>query len=54
MDAQSPLALLLVGQPTLARQLRMGVFAAYVTVRIMSPSFLKLDAMEEIEGGSAT
>ena len=28
MDAQSPLALLLVGQPTLARQLRMGVFAA--------------------------
>jgi type II secretory pathway predicted ATPase ExeA len=27
-DAQSPLALLLVGQPTLARQLRMGVFAA--------------------------
>jgi type II secretory pathway predicted ATPase ExeA len=28
MDAQSPLALLLVGQPTLPRQLRMGVFAA--------------------------
>ncbi len=28
MDVQSPLALLLVGQPTLARQLRMGVFAA--------------------------
>jgi len=28
MDAQSPLALLLVGQPTLARQLRLGVFAA--------------------------
>jgi type II secretory pathway predicted ATPase ExeA len=28
MDADSPLALLLVGQPTLARQLRMGVFAA--------------------------
>jgi type II secretory pathway predicted ATPase ExeA len=28
MDAESPLALLLVGQPTLARQLRMGVFAA--------------------------
>jgi type II secretory pathway predicted ATPase ExeA len=27
MDAQSPLALLLVGQPTLARQLRLGVFA---------------------------
>ena len=28
MDAESPLALLLIGQPTLARQLRMGVFAA--------------------------
>jgi type II secretory pathway predicted ATPase ExeA len=28
MDSQSPLALLLVGQPTLARQLRLGVFAA--------------------------
>src|ERR671937_2120049 len=28
MDSQSPFALLLVGQPTLARQLRMGVFAA--------------------------
>ena len=28
MDPQSPLALLLVGQPTLARQLRLGVFAA--------------------------
>ncbi len=28
MDAQSLLALLLVGQPTLARQLRMGVYAA--------------------------
>jgi type II secretory pathway predicted ATPase ExeA len=28
MDSQSPFALLLVGQPTLARQLRLGVFAA--------------------------
>ncbi|MCA1844905.1 MAG: ExeA family protein [Pseudonocardiaceae bacterium] len=28
MDSASPFALLLVGQPTLARQLRMGVFAA--------------------------
>jgi len=28
MDSQSHLALVLVGQPTLARQLRMGVFAA--------------------------
>ena len=28
MDSQSPFALLLIGQPTLARQLRLGVFAA--------------------------
>jgi len=35
MDAESPLVLLLLGQPTLARQLRMGVFAAYVAARIM-------------------
>ena len=28
MDSKSPLAMVLVGQPTLARQLRMGVFAA--------------------------
>ena len=28
MDSRSPFALLLVGQPTLARQLRMGIFAA--------------------------
>ena len=28
MDSQSPFALLLVGQPALARQLRLGVFAA--------------------------
>ncbi len=28
MDSPSPFALLLVGQPTLTRQLRMGVFAA--------------------------
>jgi len=28
MDSQSPFGLLLVGQPTLARQLRLGVFAA--------------------------
>jgi type II secretory pathway predicted ATPase ExeA len=28
MDSKSPLAMLLIGQPTLARQLRMGVFAA--------------------------
>src|ERR671937_1806702 len=28
MDSQSPFALVLVGQPTLARQLRLGVFEA--------------------------
>lgn len=28
MDSQSPCALVLVGQPTLARQLRLGMFAA--------------------------
>jgi type II secretory pathway predicted ATPase ExeA len=28
MDALNPFALLLVGQPTLARQLRLGIFAA--------------------------
>jgi len=54
MDAQSPLALLLVGQPTLARQLRMGVYAAYVAARIMSPCLVDLDGAEEIEGRSAT
>ncbi len=32
MDSQSPFALLLVGQPTLARQLRLGVFAASTSV----------------------
>jgi type II secretory pathway predicted ATPase ExeA len=35
MDSRTPFAMLLVGQPTLARQLRMGVFAAYVAVVIM-------------------
>ena len=28
MDSRSPFALILLGQPTLARQLRLGVFAA--------------------------
>ncbi len=54
MDSQSPFALLLVGQPTLARQLRLGVFAAYVTARIMSRCLVDPDGGEEIEGGSAT
>jgi type II secretory pathway predicted ATPase ExeA len=35
MDSATSCSLLLVGQPTLARQLRMGVFAAYVAPRIM-------------------
>jgi type II secretory pathway predicted ATPase ExeA len=35
MDSATSCSLLLVGQPTLARQLRMGVFAAYVALRIM-------------------
>ena len=48
MDSQSPFALLLVGQPTLARQLRLGVFAAYVAPRIMSRSFQEPDP----EGGA--
>ncbi len=39
MDSQSPFALLLGGQPTLARQLRLGVFAAYVARPIMSRGF---------------
>jgi hypothetical protein len=36
MDSQSPFALLLVGQPMFARQLRLGGFAAYVARPIMS------------------
>jgi hypothetical protein len=37
MDSATSCSVLLVGQPTLARQLRMGVFAAYVALRIMWP-----------------
>ena len=47
MDSATPCAVLLVGQPTLARQLRMGIFAAYVAPRIMWRSFLEPDP----EGG---
>ena len=36
MDSASAFAGILVGQPTLNRQLRMGTFAAYVTRRTMS------------------
>ena len=35
MDSATPRAVLLVGQPTLARQLRMAIFAAYVARPIM-------------------
>ena len=50
MDSQSPFALLLVGQPTLARQLRLGVFAAYVSAPIMSPCLEEADGREENRG----
>jgi type II secretory pathway predicted ATPase ExeA len=51
MDSAASCSVLLVGQPTLARQLRMGIFAAYVTVRIMSLRLLEPDGTEEIECG---
>jgi len=37
MDSRSPFAGILLGQPSLARQLRLGVFAAYVARPIMLP-----------------
>ncbi len=36
MDAASPFALVLLGQPMLSRQLRLGVFAAYAARLVMS------------------
>ena len=36
MDSASAFAGILVGQPTLSRQLRMGTFAAYVARKTMS------------------
>jgi type II secretory pathway predicted ATPase ExeA len=36
MDSASPFAGILVGQPTLSHQLRMGTFAAYVAPTAMS------------------
>ena len=44
MDSATSCSVVLVGQPTLARQLRMGVFAAYVARRIMSQSCWSPDA----------
>src|SRR5215471_5894981 len=35
MDSRSPFAGILLGQPTLVRQLRLGVFAAYVASAVM-------------------
>jgi type II secretory pathway predicted ATPase ExeA len=49
MDAQSPFALLLIGQPTLARQLRMGVFAALdqrIAMRYQLPA---MDLTESVQ-----
>ena len=49
MDAQSPFALLLIGQPTLARQLRMGVFAALdqrIAMRYQLPA---MDLAESVQ-----
>jgi type II secretory pathway predicted ATPase ExeA len=40
LDSKSPLAILLVGQPTLARQLRLGIFSALeqrIAVRYQLP-----------------
>jgi type II secretory pathway predicted ATPase ExeA len=51
MDSATSCSVLLVGQPTLARQLRMGIFAAYVTARIMSPWLALPDGTEEIGRG---
>jgi type II secretory pathway predicted ATPase ExeA len=47
MDSAASCSLLLVGQPTLARQLRLGVFAAYVTTPIMSPYIEEADGRGE-------
>ncbi len=42
MDSRSPFAGILLGQPTLVRQLRLGVFAAYVALAIMLRNVGKL------------
>lgn len=49
MDAQSPLALLLVGQPTLARQLRLGMYAALDQRIAMRYQLSPLDLGEAIQ-----
>lgn len=49
MDSQSPCALILVGQPTLARQLRMGVFAALDQRIAMRYQVQPLDLAEAVQ-----
>jgi type II secretory pathway predicted ATPase ExeA len=46
MDSQNPFALLLVGQPTLARQLRLGVFAALDQRIVMRYQISSMDLAE--------
>ena len=43
MDSASPLALLLLGQPTLRRRIKLGAFAAYAAPTIMSRSAMKAE-----------
>jgi type II secretory pathway predicted ATPase ExeA len=49
MDSQSPFALLLVGQPTLARQLRMGIFAALDQRIAMRYQLTAMDLGESVQ-----
>jgi type II secretory pathway predicted ATPase ExeA len=49
MDSQSPLALLLVGQPTLARQLRLGMFAALDQRIAMRYQVTAMDLAESVQ-----
>jgi len=49
MDSQSPCALLFVGQPTLARQLRMGIFAALDQRIAMRYQLTAMDLGESVQ-----
>ncbi|MBM2850242.1 MAG: family ATPase [Anaerolineales bacterium] len=49
MDSRSPFALLLVGQPTLARQLRMGIFAALDQRIAMRYQLTAMDLGESVQ-----
>jgi type II secretory pathway predicted ATPase ExeA len=46
MDSQSPFALRLVGQPTLARQLRLGVFARSISAFATRYQLASMDLAE--------